>query len=325
MPLIESSSYHPSFLLRRAHLGTILPNLFRRVRRPEYKRVRIDTADKDFIDLDISSIGGEQVAIITHGLEGSADRDYMRSIANALNKNGYDAIAINLRGCSGQANNLFSSYHSGKTDDLDLVVNYAVQSSKYKKIVLIGFSLGGNITLKYLGEKGSGINPLIRSAAAISVPVMLKDSADQLAKRTNSIYMRRFIRMLKPKIRAKAKRFPMNLESEKVEKIKDFYDVDNLYTAPAHGFTSAEDYWEKSSALQFLKDISIPTLLINAKDDPFLSTSCFPEKVAKESEYFYFEAPAYGGHVGFASRIFEKGPFWHEKRMIEFFGEKVIL
>ena len=325
MPLIDTNSYHPSYLLRMAHLSTILPNLSRRVSRPDYKRLRIDTPDKDFIDLDISEIGAEQVAIITHGLEGSADRDYMRSVVNTLNNNGFDAIAINLRGCSGVANNLFSSYHSGKTDDLDLVVNYAVQSSNYKKIVLIGFSLGGNITLKYLGEKGSDIHPLIRSAAAISVPVMLKDSADQLAKRANSIYMRRFIRMLKPKIRAKAKRFPMNLESENVEGIKDFYDVDNLYTAPAHGFTSAEDYWEKSSALQFLKDITIPTLLINAKDDPFLSTSCFPEKEAKESQYFYFEAPSYGGHVGFASRIFEKGPYWHERRMIEFFGEKAIL
>ncbi len=325
MPNIESNSYHPQFLFRVNHLSTILPNLLRRIKRPNYQRIRISTPDKDFLDLDYVKAGGEVVAIICHGLEGSTDRDYVRSIVNEIGGNNWDALAINLRGCSGEVNAIYGSYHSGKTDDLDLVVSYAIEKMNYKKVILIGYSLGGNITLKYVGERGIGINKYIKAAAAISVPVHLSDSADQLAKKSNLIYMKRFIRMLKPKLKEKILRFPQKeLSLKELNSIRDFHGFDSVYTAPAHGFSSANDYWEKSSSLQFLKDIRIPTLLINAKDDPFLGPACFPFKEAEENDHFFFEAPEYGGHVGFASQLFEKGPYWNEKRMIEFFREKVI-
>ena len=326
MPVIISNSYQPHFLLKQAHLGTMLPNLLRSVRKPNYQRIRISTPDKDFLDLDYVKAGGEVVAIICHGLEGSTDRDYIRSIVNEVGKNNWDALAINLRGCSGEVNAIYASYHSGKTDDLDLVVNYAIEEMNYRKIILIGYSLGGNITLKYVGERGAKINKYIKAAAAISVPVHLRDSADQLAKKSNVIYMKRFIRKLKPKLKEKLLRFPQDgMSFRRIKAIRDFYDFDNLYTAPAHGFKSAIDYWEKSSSLQFLKHIRIPTLLINAKDDPFLGDACYPFKEAEGNDLFFFEAPDYGGHVGFASHLFEKGPYWNERRMISFFKEKLIL
>jgi predicted alpha/beta-fold hydrolase len=326
MPILDSNSYHPHFLLRLPHFSTMLPNLLRRVDKPNYHRVRINTTDEDFLDLDYVKTGGEVVAIICHGLEGSTDRDYIRSIVNEMGENNWDSLAINLRGCSGEVNAIYGSYHSGKTDDLDLVVNYAIEEMNYQKIILIGYSLGGNITLKYVGERGTEINKNIKAAAAISVPVHLSDSAEQLAKRSNVIYMKRFIRMLKPKLKEKLLRFPQEeLSLKELNSIRDFHGFDSLYTAPAHGFSSANDYWEKSSSLQFLKSIRIPTLLINAKDDPFLGPACYPFKEAEESDHFFFEAPDHGGHVGFASSLFEKGPYWNEKRMIDFFKEKVIL
>lgn len=324
MPLIESSNYKPSFLFRFGHINTIFSNLTRKVKRPPYKRIRLDTPDNDFLDLDHSSVGGELLVILTHGLEGNADREYIRSMVNAVNEQGWDALALNLRGCSDELNSLYSSYHSGKTDDLDLVVQYAKKNLAYTRIILVGYSLGGNITLKYVGEKGKDLDPAIISAAAISVPVSLEDSASQLAKRSNLIYMKRFVKMLKPKLSEKSKRFPtLGVEEEKIKDIKDFYDFDELYTAPAHGFSSAKDYWEKSSSRSFLSTIHIPTLLINALDDPFLADRCYPYKEAQENSKFYFEASKYGGHVGFGSRPFQKGIFWHEKRMISFFKENI--
>lgn len=320
MPLISDSTYQPRFLFRFGHINTILSNSLRKVKRPNYTRVRIDTLDNDFLDLDLSIIGSDTLLIVSHGLEGSTDRDYMRSVVNYANENKWDAIAWNMRGCSGELNKLYSSYHSGKSDDLDLVVNYALGLFNHKKIYLLGFSLGGNVTLKYVGERGEEIHPIIKGAAALSVPVELKDSAFHLAKKSNWVYMQRFIKKFQPKLRSKVLRFPENNISEnEIQKLKTFYDFDSLYTAPAHGFSSAEDYWEKSSSIVYLEGIRIPTLLINAKDDPFLAPSSYPYNEAKENPKFYLETPNYGGHVGFTASLLEKGPYWYEKRIMEFY------
>lgn len=322
MPLINNSTYKPHFLFQFGHLNTILSNSLRKVKRPEYKRVRIDTDDLDFLDLDLSIVESDSLLIVSHGLEGSTDRDYMRSIVNHANENNWDAIAWNMRGCSGELNKLYSSYHSGKSDDLDLVVNYALANFKHKNIYLLGFSLGGNVTLKYLGERGSELHPNIRSAAALSVPVELKDSAYHLAKKSNWVYMQRFIKKFQPKLREKLSRFPENNISEKdIQNLKSFYDFDSLYTAPAHGFKSAEEYWQRSSSIYYLANIQIPTLLINSIDDPFLAASSYPYKEAMDNPMFYLETPKHGGHVGFTTSLLEKGPFWYEKRMLSFLEE----
>lgn len=324
MPLLDSSSYQPSSIFKKGHLSTLLPNLLRKVKLPAYKRIRINTPDDDFLDLDYSEVGGQTLVILTHGLEGNSEREYMGGMVNEINANSWDALSINLRGCGGEANNLYSSYHSGMSADLDLVVNYALDNFDYTSILLVGYSLGGNITLKYVGEKGNNIDDRVKAAAAVSVPIMLEGSANQLAKKSNWIYMNRFVRKLKPKLKAKLNRFPQpDVKREDLNNLKTFYDFDSVYTAPAHGFKSAKEYWQKSSSRPFLNQAAIPTLLINALDDPFLAENCYPYDEAESNENFFFLAPQYGGHVGFMSRLWEKGAFWHEKEMIRFFKKQL--
>ena len=319
MPIITSSDFKPNLLFRQKHISTIASSMFRKVEGVEYKRKRINTPDNDFLDIDFSTIGSKTIVIITHGLEGNSQRAYARGMVRAVNNAGWDAVALNLRGCSGEPNNLYLSYHSGKTDDLDLVVNHIISNYDYDKIMLIGFSLGGNITLKYLGEQSENIQPLIKSAVAISVPTDLEDSAVQLAKKSNAMYMKRFAKMLIPKLAEKVSRFPeCGLTKDDVSKLKTFYDFDKSYTAPAHGFANARDYWQKCSSKPGLSNIKIPTLLINALNDPFLGTPSYPFSEAENSEFFYLETPKYGGHVGFVKSCNMNGELWHEERAIEF-------
>jgi len=292
--------------------------MFRKVKGVNYERKRIVTPDDDFLDIDFSTVGSKTIVIITHGLEGNSERAYARGMVRAVNNASWDAVAINLRGCSGEPNNLYLSYHSGKTDDLDLVIHHIKENYDYDKIMLVGFSLGGNITLKYLGEQGENANPLISRAVAISVPIDLEDSAVQLAKKSNVLYMNRFVKMLKPKMIGKAERFPeWGLVREDILKMSNFYDIDELYTAPAHGFKNAKDYWEKCSSKPSLSKIRIPTLLINALNDPFLGKPSYPFKEAENSKFFYLETPKYGGHVGFIND-FKMNNLWIEKRTIGF-------
>ena len=319
MPLIPSSNFKPSFLFRNNHFSTIAPSMFRKVNGVNYNRKRITTPDDDFLDIDFSTVNSNTIVIITHGLEGNSERAYARGMVRAVNNAGWDAVAINLRGCSGEPNNLYLSYHSGKTDDIDLIIHHIKENYDYDKIMLIGFSLGGNITLKYLGEQGENANPLISSAVAISVPIDLEDSAVQLAKKSNVLYMNRFVKMLKPKMIGKAERFPeWGLAREDILKMSNFYHIDDLYTAPAHGFKNAKDYWAKCSSKPFLPNIKIPTLLINALNDPFLGELSIPFREAKNSKYFFLETPDYGGHVGFIKGLNMNRELWNEKRTIEF-------
>lgn len=322
MPLIATSDFNPSLLFRQKHFSTVAPSIFRKVKEVKYIRKRITTQDDDFLDLDFSFVGSETMVIITHGLEGNSERTYMKGMVRSVNMAGWDAVALNLRGCSGEPNNLYLSYHSGKTEDLDLTIDHLLKSYDYKQIMLIGYSLGGNLTLKYLGEKGESIPSEIKRAVAISVPVDLKDSANQLSKTSNALYMKRFLNMLKPKLVAKAERFTIKgVKKADIIKMKNFYDFDNLYTAPAHGFSNADEYWRKCSAKLFLSNITIPTLLINALNDPFLGALSYPIAEAQNSKHFYLETPKYGGHVSFVKNFKMNGELWNERRAVEFLNQ----
>ncbi|WP_196893890.1 YheT family hydrolase [Aureivirga marina] len=321
MPVLNSS-YNPSFYFKNNYLNTIYKTLFVD-EEIYYDRKRILTKDGDFLDLDFSVNDNNVLAICIHGLEGSSESKYMKSTIKTLNKHHIDAVAINLKGCSGELNHQFSAYHSGMTSDVEDVINHILDNYSYEKIVIIGFSLGGNLTLKYIGERGI-INNKIKAAVAVSVPCDLHDSAIELAKTKNRIYMNVFLKTLKAKLIEKARRYPeKNINIEQVEKIKNFYDFDNLYTAPAHGFKDAEDYWKKSSSIHFLPNIQTPTLLINAQDDSFLSKTCFPFEIAKENPYFFLETPIYGGHVGFNTSFNEKKYKWSEHRILKFIQENI--
>jgi len=266
MPLFKESTYQPPFLLKNAHFQTIYPSLFRKFDTSFYERERIATPDDDFLDLDWSRIGSDKIAIISHGLEGNSLRSYAVGMVKALNQHGWDALAWNFRGCSGEVNRQLRFYHSGYTDDLDFVINHVLNLGNYKSIVLIGFSMGGNLSLVYLGQKGSNVNPLIQKAIVFSVPCDLAGSSYQIAKSVNRIYLKRFLRMLHQKVKAKMTLFPDQINDDNYSEIKNFRDFDNRYTAPIHGFISAEDYWDKCSSKQFIPKIKISTLIINALD-----------------------------------------------------------
>jgi len=289
-----------------------------------YERVRIDTWDKDFIDLDFSKIGSNKLVILIHGLEGSSESKYILSAATELNKAGFDTVSFNLRGCSGEDNLLLSTYHSGKTEDLEFVLAYLLENYSYKDLMIVGYSLGGNLTLKYLGEYASSISNKISSAVAVSVPIDLASSGSVMSTLKNKIYMEEFLKTLRLKVLEKSHKFPeYQLDKTKLFKAKVFKDFDELYTAPVFGFLSPEDYWEKASSKPYLPKIEKPTLLISSSDDPFLSKECFPYEEARNSNYFHLEVTKYGGHVGYISGFKQQDNRWLENRIIRFLKDQV--
>lgn len=319
MPVLPRSTYSAPKFLFNGHLQTIFPSVLRTVRDVRYVRERISTPDDDFLDLDWSRVGSRRLAILSHGLEGSSSRTYMLGMVRALNRSGWDALAWNYRGCSGEINNSVIFYHSGATYDLDHLLRHVAGLNMYQEIVLIGFSLGGNLTLKYLGEQGSEFPAPVVAAAAFSVPSDLRSSAMRLAMPENRIYMQRFLRTLAEKVRAKMGAMPGRIPDYQPEKMRTFAEFDEYYTARLHGFEGAEDYWNRSSSRQFIEHIRIPTLLVNAKNDPFLAPECFPVEEAERSRYVVLEIPDSGGHVGFTS-FYRDGIYWSEHRALEFLG-----
>lgn len=315
MPLVDSS-YNPPLFFKNGHLSTIYAGLIRKVHGVEQIRTRITLADSDFLDLDWSyaSTDSKKLVIIIHGLEGSSKRAYIRGSAKILSEAGYDVCAINLRGCSGEANKLYRSYHSGATDDLASVITYILQLAKYEDIYLHGFSLGGNLLLKYLGEQRE-IPSEIKGAVAISVPCQLADSLEQLLQFKNALYAKRFKGNLIEKLRLKQQLYPEFILDNDIENIKTLKDFDDIYTSKAHGFKDAMDYYSQSSSLQFLEYIKVPTLIINALNDSFLGKECYPVDIAQKHKNLYLELPKYGGHVGFYG---ENNFTYTEKRTLEF-------
>jgi predicted alpha/beta-fold hydrolase len=317
MPIVSPSTYRPPPGLTNGHLQTILPSLLRRVGGVVYRRERIGTTDGDFIDLDWSCCGSRHLVVLCHGLEGSSRAAYIKGMARAANQAGWDAVAYNYRGCSGEANRLLRAYHSGATDDLATVHRYIVQHHTCLRIGWVGFSLGGNLVLKYLGENSRTLDEKQHWAAAVSVPCDLAASARRLDRAANRIYNWRFLRTLKAKARWKARRYPGRIDLSKLAAAHTLKAFDDLFTAPVHGFRDAQDYWRRCSALRFLHRIRVPTLVINALNDPFLDGPCFPYAAARRNPLLFLETPRSGGHVGFPPRAWN-GTFWHEDRIVQF-------
>jgi predicted alpha/beta-fold hydrolase len=285
----------------------------RRVENVAFDRERISTLDNDFLDLDWLRKDNQRLVIISHGLEGNSRRAYITGMARALFSNGFDVLAWNFRGCSDDMNHQLRFYHSGATDDLQLVINHAIAKG-YRNVSLIGFSLGGNLTLKYLGEAPP--SDVVKRAVTFSVPLDLYNSCLKISKPGNYVYSRRFLKNLKAKVKRKAGQME-GLDLEGIENIRTLVDFDNRYTAPLHGFRDALEYYHRCSALFFLKGITIPTLIVNAQNDPFLSDSCYPTDINKENPKVKFEAPSHGGHVGFA-QFNKNGLYWSEERALAF-------
>ncbi len=285
-----------------------------------YERERLELEDGDFLDLDWSRIGkARQAVVVSHGLEGSSDATYVRGMVRAFNRRGWDAVAWNQRGCSGEPNRLLRLYHSGVSDDLLRVAGH-VAGLGYERVGLVGFSLGGNVTLKLAGEMGSEAPKWMAGAVGISVPVDLAGSAATMARRVNRIYMGRFLACLRAKLRAKQGSFPNELNDDGYARIRSFREFDGRYTAPIHGFASAEDYWEKCGAVAVLQHVGVPALLLNSRDDPFLSPGSFPDGAARGHRFLHLEVAETGGHVGFLGANGTDGETFAETRSVEFLG-----
>lgn len=317
MPLIQSTSYTSPIWLYNGHLQTIIPSLFRKVRGVPFKRERIATIDDDFLDLDWLKSGNEKLVIISHGLEGDSRRPYVKGMAKAFHAAGWDVAAWNFRGCSGEINKNLRFYHSGSTEDLHTVVLHALGVGNYREAALIGFSLGGNLTLKYLGEDNAKLPKQIKAAAVFSVPLHLHSSSIQISQRGNRIYSRRFLKKLKQKVEAKSQLMPDQLTVTHFDNIRSLEDFDDFYTAPLHGFENAQAYYEACSAIRFIDKIYVPTLIVNAANDPFLSPKCYPTEQVKDHPYVHLEIPAEGGHCGFPLYN-AQGMYWSEIRALEF-------
>lgn len=315
------NSYKPPILLRNGHLQTIYPSFFRKLDASFYERERIETPDKDFLDLDWVNTGSKRLVIISHGMEGSSKRPYVVGMARALSNAGWDVLAWNFRTCSGEINRKLRFYHSGTIDDLDTVINHARDKYKYDQVALVGFSMGGNQILVYLGTHGDKLKAKISRSIVFSVPCDLKSSAEKLAHWSNSLYMRRFLNFLHEKIKKKKELFPGLIDDSNYTEIKTFKQFDDQYTAPIHGFMHAEDYWEKCSSKHFLHTIKVPTIIVNAHNDPFLTEACMPYAETVNNNYVQLEDIEHGGHVGFVEFNKEK-LFWSEKRAVEFLNQE---
>ncbi|OYU95715.1 MAG: alpha/beta hydrolase [Bacteroidetes bacterium B1(2017)] len=316
MPQI-GSTFSGNKFSKNGHLETILPAVFRR-NVVSYTRERVPLPDTDFIDLDWLKQGNKKLLLLFHGLEGSSHSQYILGFAKYFSAHGFDICAVNFRSCSGEPNELLSSYHSGASHDVDFIVKHINLNYSYEKLYATGFSLGGNVLLKYLGEQVYTLPQNLKSAAAFSVPIDLAASSKKLSSLSNSVYMRRFLGSLNQKLYEKKTRFPDALNIDGLEKIKTFDEWDDRFTAPIHGFLGSADYYKKSSSKQFLKGISIPTLLVNAQNDPFLAAECFPNEI-EIGENLFFESPKYGGHCGFAKSV-PNGEYFSEERALHFFS-----
>lgn len=318
MTKLNIPEYRSPYWLNSGHIDTIVPHFFRRVRDLDYIRERIETADGDFLDLDwYADYKVKKLAIFSHGLEGSSRGKYIQGMIPHFRQAGFDTLAWNFRGCSGEINRLAQFYHSGASYDLDAVVEHVLKTKDYDSIHLVGFSMGGNITLKYLGEKSDEVDPRIRGAIAFSVPCDLASCARQLETPMGRLYVRKFTRTLNKKLILKAALLKkMDIDIKGRGWISDFYTWDGRFTAPLHGFKSAQDYYDRSSSKYFLKSIRVPTLLVNAKNDPFLGPGCFPVEECAANPRVRLETPAVGGHVGFASR----GIYWSERLALQAAG-----
>lgn len=319
MPVVASSRYtHPPFYMINGHLETIIPSMFFKIEEELYRRERLELPDGDFIDIDWIKENNNKCLVISHGLEGDAGRYYVKRTARHFKALGWDVAAWNCRSCSGEMNRLPRFYHHGDTEDLEAVVSEVLDQG-YEKVVLMGYSMGGSMSLKYLGETSR--DERVKGAVVYSVPCNLRDSALQLQLKSNQIYEQRFVKKLLEKIRIKATMHP-SISLVGIDDILDFDAFHDRYTAPLHGFSSKEDFFEKSTCDQFFPNIQVPVLIVNAKNDPMLGAACYPTDMASKLPYVFLEVPSRGGHVGFS--LAGKIASYMEIRAEQFIHEKIL-
>ncbi len=318
--------FRPPFWQFNGHIQTIYPSLFRKVA-VAYHRERVDLPDGDFLDLDWAFTNGTpsrrsaKLLVVTHGLEGDSTRHYVTGMVKKFTDFGYDGLGWNCRSCGGEINRLPRFYHHGDANDLRFVVNYALEKFDYREVVVVGYSMGGSLTLRFLGENPALVPAEVKAGIVASVPLDLPTSVVELYKRGKRFYMKRFIDKLGVKIEKKSRMYPENelLRMDGYDKIKNFHQFDSRYTAPLHGFDGADQFYAFASAKPLLKNIERPTLIVQALNDPFLSPPCFDLGDAQCNEQLTLEVTQAGGHVGFVQAGSKEN--YVEKRAWEFVNQ----
>ncbi len=322
-------TFRPAAWLPGPHAQTIAGRLLRRARPPAFVRERLDTPDGDFVDLDLPPGPPDAgpttpLVLLLHGLEGSARRGYAVNVYRALAARGVRAAGLNFRSCSGEPNRTARFYHSGDTEDIRFVLN--VLRARYPGAPLgaIGFSLGGNALLKYLGEEGEAAQGMLAAAVAVSVPYDLGAGADALeATAMGRFYTGIFLKSLVLKADAKAALLVEHCDLERVRAARSFRDFDDAATAPLHGFAGADDYYRRSSAQHYLAAVRVPALLLHAADDPFLPGDHFPRAQVAANPYLRAVVTRRGGHVGFIGGTPWRPFFWAEETAAEWLARRL--
>lgn len=320
-----SQEFKPAFGLKNRHFQTLYASLFRKLPQLKIDIEKFELEDGDFLDCywhnRPKANTNIPIVILFHGLAGSYKSPYIQGVMSALARDGYASVLMHFRGCSGEENRLPRSYHSGETGDALTWISQVQKNYPDSKLFGVGYSLGGNMLLKLLGE--SAKNSPLTAGVSVSPPMQLDICADDINSGFSKFYQYILMKDLKLSLEQKYIKHDMqtliNFNKKDIPKLKTFWDFDGAYTAPIHGFSSAQDYYTRSSSKQFLKDIHTPTLIIHSSNDPFMSQKIIP----KEEEYsnmVSLEVSEYGGHVGFISGNLLQPRYWSEERIVDFFN-----
>jgi uncharacterized protein len=320
-------SFSPAWWLHGRHVQTIWGKFFRRQRLNETRAERLDTPDGDFLDLHhLEGPDNAPLLILLHGLEGSVRSHYIQGLLQEARQRRWRAAVMVFRSCGEELNRGRCFYHSGETSDINFVVGHLAARFPGSPLLLAGVSLGGNVLLKYLGEKAGDISPRIKAAAAVSVPFDLARSSRQIDRGFSKVYQHSFLRSLNAKAMAKLEQFPDLISKESLRRADTMFEFDDCFTAPVHGFRDAMDYYEQSSSIRWIDNISIKTLLLSAVDDPFLPPQVLDEvrQIAVGNPMLELDFQAHGGHVGFVGGRNPLNPVYYlERRVGEFLARQI--
>ena len=305
-----------------AHLHTIYGSALAKKPPVAYRRERWETPDGDFVDTDhVDARPGEPWVVLFHGLEGSSDSAYARALMSKVKARGWRGTVLNFRGCSGEPNRLPRAYHSGDSAEVGWVLKKLQPLRDGAPLYAAGVSLGGNALLKWLGEAGEAATGIVDRAAAVSAPVDLMAAGEALGKGFSLLYAKHFLATMKRRAEAKHARFPGSFDLARMRRSRTFREFDDVVTAPLHGYRDTDDYWTRASAKPLLANVAVPTLLLNAADDPFLPRDALPE-AHEVSPAVRREFPETGGHVAFVAGRFPGHIDWLPDRLLHFFDHQ---
>lgn len=318
MPIIKESGYKRRPLLYfNSYLETLVPYFTTKVNQVKYERERLELSDGDFLDLDWKKSGGSTLMLISHGFEGNAKDHFIEKSTHYLSGKGYDVLVWHYRSCSREMNRMPRFYEHGDITDLNDVITHV--EGGYQSIVLLGFSMGGTMVVNYLGNYSE---EKVKGGIAFSAPLDLADSAKQLTKGFNKQIEKSFLKKWKRKIRYKAEQFTDLFDLKELDKADSLENLHEKHVLPLHGYESMKAYYKKWSSLQYLKNVKVPLLIVNAKNDPMLSEHCYPYQLCEQNDHVYLETPRFGGHTGFTKK--KRGTMWYLRRIEEFVQIRIL-